>query len=61
MFGLLVDGGCVFCGLSARESFASLWCELYGPDAWNKNPEVVAMSFRVIKANIDDLGPRIAA
>jgi hypothetical protein len=60
MFGVKVEDGYAFCGLSARESFMSLWCELHGPDAWNKNPEVVAVSFRVIKANIDAPEARIA-
>jgi hypothetical protein len=61
MFGVKVEEGYAFCGLSARESFMSLLCDLHGPDAWNKNPEIVAVSFRVIKANIDAPEARIAA
>ncbi len=33
--------------------FEELWKTLHGPDAWDANPEVVAVSFSVIKANID--------
>jgi len=61
MYGVQVDGGYAFYCSSARESFMSLWCDLHGPDARNKNPEVVAISFRVIKANIDAPEARGAA
>lgn len=37
----------------ARGSFSELWKHLHGPDAWDANPEVVAIAFRVVKANID--------
>lgn len=54
----IADGGCLSCGCpepcgcaaptpSARDSFAALWNSLNGPDAWAKNPEVVALSFTV--------------
>lgn len=39
--------------VSARENFAGLWCLLHGPDAWDANPWVAAISFRVIRENID--------
>lgn len=38
---------------SARLCFASLWNSLHGPDAWDANPEVVALSFTVAQRNID--------
>lgn len=38
---------------TGRECFKWLWCSINGPDAWDKNPFVVAITFRVIKANID--------
>lgn len=38
-----------------RQSFRSLWSSLHGPEAWAANPEVVALTFRVVKANIDSL------
>lgn len=41
--------------------FGNLWSEIHGPESWNANPEVVAISFRVIKANIDAPEARIAA
>lgn len=36
-----------------RESFRSLWTHLHGPGAWDRNPEAVALTFRVEKRNID--------
>lgn len=44
-----------------RYSFCLLWSRLHGADAWGANPEVVAISFRVLKANIDSDEARIAA
>jgi hypothetical protein len=38
---------------NARSSFARLWRDLHGKEAWDANPEVVALSFRVYKQNID--------
>lgn len=36
-----------------RESYRWLWDHINGPDAWAANPWVVALTFRVIRANID--------
>jgi hypothetical protein len=41
--------------LSARSAYASLWNSLHGPDAWDANPWVVAVSFTVRKGNIDQV------
>ena len=38
---------------TARLSFERLWNSLHGPDAWSENPWVCALTFRVIRANID--------
>jgi hypothetical protein len=38
-----------------RTGFVRIWGELHGDDAWAANPEVVALTFRVIEANIDKL------
>ncbi|UYO50281.1 hypothetical protein KQX64_06825 [Rhodopseudomonas palustris] len=40
---------------TAVSAFAELWRGSYssGPNAWERNPEVVAISFRVVRANID--------
>lgn len=46
---------------SARGDFAQLWNKLHGADAWNENPFVVALTFRVIKANIDAPEARLEA
>ena len=42
-------------------AFADLWRKLHGPKSWDENPEVVAISFRTIKANIDSEEAREAA
>ncbi|WP_454629673.1 hypothetical protein [Bradyrhizobium cenepequi] len=34
-------------------AWRDLWVSINGQDSWNDNPEVVAISFDVIKANID--------
>ena len=44
----------------ARGAFAEIWSTIHGPDAWEANPEVVALTFTVHKANIDQLGERAA-
>lgn len=36
-----------------REDYRSLWSIIHGKDAWDANPWVAAISFRVILANID--------
>lgn len=37
-------------------NFLRLWCAIHGGiDAWDANPWVVAITFRVVKANIDKL------
>jgi hypothetical protein len=38
---------------SAQECFARLWRDIHGPDAWEANPWVVAISFTVQHGNID--------
>lgn len=35
------------------DSFASRWISLHGPDAWDTNPWVVALTFTVDRRNID--------
>lgn len=35
------------------EAFAALWRSIHGPDAWDANPWVAAISFTVHKCNID--------
>ncbi|SPL63611.1 hypothetical protein [Ochrobactrum soli] len=37
----------------ARQIFRSLWDDINGPGAWDKNPWVVAYTFNVINRNID--------
>ena len=39
---------------SARDWFADLWDSLHGPDAWDANPWVAAISFTVQRLNIDE-------
>lgn len=45
---------------TARGAFNHLWRSLHGDGSWAENPEVVALSFRVIKANIDAPEARVA-
>jgi hypothetical protein len=42
---------------TAQEVFADLWNSLHGPDAWDANPWVCAISFDVHRCNIDQLPP----
>lgn len=39
----------------ARDWYADLWNSLHGPDAWDANPWIVAVSFTVQHGNIDQL------
>lgn len=38
--------------------YRALWCKLHGTASWDENPEVVAMSGRVVVANIDSAEAR---
>lgn len=49
------------CHSAASTAFSILWDEINGPGAWDANPYVVAVSFRVVKANIDSDELRCAA
>lgn len=40
---------------SACRLFAALWSQLHGPESWDANPDVVALTFRVIHQNIDQI------
>jgi hypothetical protein len=46
---------------TARSSFARLWNDINGPDAWKANPWVIAVSFTVHKTNIDAMAREKAA
>ncbi len=46
--------------MSAQKRFSELWRSLHGAPSWDENPEVVAVTFTVHKANIDAM-PREAA
>ncbi|MGY3607640.1 MULTISPECIES: hypothetical protein [unclassified Bradyrhizobium] len=52
----VVEGAGVMSGTTAAECFRRLWESLHGAEAWDKNPFVAAISFSVIKANIDQSG-----
>jgi hypothetical protein len=36
--------------------YRSLWNSLHGPDAWDANPWVYALTFTVQHGNIDSIG-----
>ena len=38
-------------------SYASLWTEINGPGSWDANPWVWALTFEVIKANVEQVQP----
>ncbi|MBA2412690.1 MAG: hypothetical protein H0V63_07670 [Burkholderiaceae bacterium] len=38
---------------AARDWFSDLWTNLHGAESWRANPDVVVVSFSIIKANID--------
>jgi hypothetical protein len=40
-------------GPAALMNFGALWSRLHGPESWHANPEVVALTFRPVLANID--------
>lgn len=48
----------LFEGRRHQDVFAELWGSLHGDGAWEANPEVVALTFRVVKANIDSASAR---
>lgn len=41
---------------TARDAFSDLWASIHGPDAWDANPWVAAITFDVHKCNIDHMG-----
>lgn len=43
-----------------RTGFVGLWRSLHGDDAWAANPDVVALTFRVVKANVDAVEAKAA-
>ncbi len=43
-------------GMEARGWFRDLWNSIHGPDAWDANPWVAAITFDVKRGNIDSAG-----
>ena len=41
------------CGSVCRDSYRELWNSLHGPNAWDANPWVCAITFDVTRGNID--------
>lgn len=44
-------------GATPVDQFADLWNSIHGPDAWDANPWVAAISFTVHRGNIDAMTP----
>lgn len=42
-----------------RDAFAALWKSIHGPDAWEANPWIVALTFSVERRNVDAAAPAI--
>ena len=38
-----------------RDDFKRLWSSIHGPDAWDRNPWVAAISFKAHRCNIDTM------
>lgn len=50
--GVMPDCDCFDCD-THKKRYGHLWRHLHGPDSWDANPFVVAVSFSVHKCNID--------
>ena len=48
-----LDNGECITGWDARETYAGLWDHINEVGSWGSNPEVVALTFTVIRENID--------
>lgn len=44
-------------GASAQRRYELLWRHLHGADSWAENPSVVALTFRILRGNIDRIQP----
>lgn len=53
--------GSNFCLGSARFAFGNLWNSLHGEDGWAKNPELIAITFDVVKSNIESIAATVSA
>lgn len=40
----------------AKDGYRALWNSLHGPEAWDANPWIVALTFTVQRGNIDQIG-----
>jgi hypothetical protein len=47
-------------GNRPREAFETLWKSINGAASWDANPDVIATSFRLIRANVDTKQARAA-
>ncbi len=43
-------------GPNPRDWYRDLWNSIHGPDAWDRNPWVAAISFETHRCNIDTMG-----
>jgi hypothetical protein len=41
--------------LAPRMGFEAIWASIHGPDAWDANPWVAALTFTVHRCNIDQM------
>lgn len=57
-YGVGLGEGNGWCsGGTAKEAFQALWQRINGPEAWQANPWIVAVTFSVHARNIDQLAP----
>lgn len=53
--GWATDAGGSHWGNTAVNSYRVLWNDLHGPDAWDSNPWIAAISFTIHHVNIDQM------
>jgi hypothetical protein len=52
----IAEGALAWAGPAAapRAAFAALWSSIHGKEAWDENPELVAVGFKVHRKNVDE-------
>ncbi len=57
--GDAMEEGCPFANMAdvpnPRDWYRDIWNSIHGPDAWDRNPWVAAISFKVHRCNIDTM------
>ena len=59
-WSMLTDRPAAGAAITPVGAFRHLWCDLHSDESWESNPEVVAISFKVVKQNIDATAAKAA-